>query len=107
MEMRKESVEELKQRGQGINEKSNILIERKLQEDNLQGFIFIANEDNQELSIEENGQIIECKAMDFWETINIDVLDIDAENDSFIGCDYINENIIILEYDNRIIKISK
>ena len=77
---------------------------RKGYEDNLQGYIFISIQDNRRLVICENKTDTICDAKNFWEIINISVMDIEAENPKFKKCEYINNNLI-LEYDNRIIRI--
>lgn len=77
---------------------------RKEYENNLQGYVFMAKENNSNLLIYENDNILNCKAKDFWETVDISVMDIDAENPKFKRCEYIN-NLLELEYENRIIKI--
>jgi hypothetical protein len=77
---------------------------RKQYVDNLQGFIFMAQVNNKELTIIEDNIINKCKAKDFWGVLKIDVMDIELENNNFKKCDYINK-MLILEYNNRIIKI--
>ena len=74
-------------------------------ETNLQGFVFIARQENKQLIINENNQEITCNAKDFWKTVNIDVMDIDAENLEFKKCEYINDSSVLVEYGTRIIKI--
>lgn len=77
---------------------------RKIYETNLQGYIFMAKENNEKLVINENEKVIICNAEDFWKTTNISVMDIEAENPKLKKCEYI-KNSLLLEYNNRIIKI--
>ena len=77
---------------------------RKGYEDNLQGYIFIATQNNERLVIVESKKDIICNAKDFWRIINISVMDIESENPKFKKCEYIKD-MLILEYDNRIIRI--
>lgn len=77
---------------------------RKGYEDNLQGYIYMATQNNETLIINEDKKCIICKAKDFWQKTNISVMDIEAENPKFKKCEYISDKLI-LEYDNRIIKI--
>lgn len=77
---------------------------RKGYEDNIQGYIFMTTQNNEKLIINENKKNIICSAKDFWKTTNINVMDIEVENHKLKKCEYINE-ILMLEYDNRIIKI--
>jgi hypothetical protein len=77
---------------------------KKEYETNIQGYIFMAKENNNNILISENNDIIVCKAQDFWNTIRISVMDIEIENPKFIRCEYINDKLM-LEYDDRIIKL--
>lgn len=77
---------------------------RKGYEDKLQGYIFMAIQDDRNLVINENKKNIICNAKDFWKVINISVMDIEAENQNFKKCEYINDTLIF-EYNNRIIEI--
>jgi hypothetical protein len=75
--------------------------------ESLTSFIFISQQDNLTLTIGEQNQIKECTAKDFYNIIGVDIMDIDEDNDEFMGCEYINEDTIILRYGDRIIKIAK
>lgn len=77
---------------------------RKGYEDNLQGYIFIATQNNRRLIINETQKDIICNTKDFWKAINISVMDIEAGNPRFQKCEYINDGLV-LEYNDRIIKI--
>jgi len=79
---------------------------RKWYEDNLQAYIFMAKQNDKKLVITENKTNIICNAKDFWKEINISVMDIEAENPKFKKCEYIKDKLI-LEYDNRTIRIAK
>jgi len=92
MEMRVEKIKQIQNKERGINV------------DNILGYIFMAQQNNKNLLIEENRQNLLCKAKDFWGTIGISIMDIEIENDSFKKCDYIDE-ILILEYGKRVIRI--
>ena len=92
MEMRAVKIKQIQNKERGINA------------DNILGYIFMAQQNNKNILIEENEQNQLCKAKYFWDTIGISVMDIEIENDRFKKCDYINE-ILILEYGKRIIKI--
>jgi hypothetical protein len=87
--------------------KENLIITSKNEmADILLHYIYIAQQEDSMLIIEENKDTTECQAIDFYSHVNIDVMDIDEDNEDFISCKYIND-IIMLEYENRIIKITK
>lgn len=92
MEMRKEQREEIGQKLRGIYV------------DNILGYIFMAQQNNKELLITENDVVSKCDSLEFWDRIGISVMDIEIENDKFKKCEYIND-MLIFEYDDRIIKI--
>jgi hypothetical protein len=90
------------------NRKENlIIISKNEMADILLHYIYVAQQEDSMLIIEEKGETTECEAIDFYSHINIDIMDIDEDNDDFISCKYINDDIVILEYANRIIKITK
>lgn len=92
MEMRREKTEEIEKQLRGYYV------------DNILGYIFMAQQNNKELLVTENDVVSKYDSKEFWSKIGISVMDIEIENEIFKRCEYINESLI-LEYDNRIIKI--
>jgi hypothetical protein len=92
MEMKKEKIKELSK-----EQMADVLLH----------FIYISQLDHDTLTIEEQGQTEVCEAKDFYNIVNIDIMDIDEDEESFVECKYINSNTVILKYDNRIIQITK
>jgi hypothetical protein len=87
--------------------KENLIMTSKNEmADILLHYIYTAQQEDSMLIIEENEKTTECQAIEFYNHVNIDVMDIDEDNEDFISCKYIND-IIMLEYENRIIKITK
>ena len=80
---------------------------KQIDADNFLCYILEAKQASEALIIEEEGkEPIECMATEFWVTVGVDIMDIDANNEEFECCEYITDDSIYITYNNRTINIS-